>query len=147
MDPMTLLDRAHGAGLAIASAGDKLIVRGPRRAEPMVRLLAVHKCEILAALAEATGWLARHREAQSHWGALHPATRPRGSLGLRCKPVGTGCTASWYRSGTAPGATNLSAAGGPCRSATATACISTMGTGSIASSPMASAGAVPRRLL
>jgi len=71
MDALSLLARAHDAGLAVAIAGDKLVVRGPQRAEPVVRLLAVHKSAIMAALA--ADWRARHREALAYWGALHPA--------------------------------------------------------------------------
>jgi hypothetical protein len=48
------------------------VVHGPKGAEPVVRLLAEHKVEILNALAEATNWCARHREAMAHWSALHP---------------------------------------------------------------------------
>jgi hypothetical protein len=73
MDALSLLDRAREAGLAVAVAGDKLIVRGPKQAEPVVRLLAEHKSELLAELAKATGWPARQREALAHWSALHPA--------------------------------------------------------------------------
>ena len=51
MDAVTLLQRAQEAGLRVERAGDKLVVRGPRRAEPVVRLLAEHKAELLAALA------------------------------------------------------------------------------------------------
>jgi hypothetical protein len=51
MDAVTLLLRAQEAGLRVERAGDKLVVRGPRRAEPVVRLLAEHKAELLAALA------------------------------------------------------------------------------------------------
>ena len=42
MDALSLLDRAREAGLAVVVAGDKLIVRGPKQAEPVVRLLAEH---------------------------------------------------------------------------------------------------------
>jgi hypothetical protein len=73
MDALTLLDQAREAGLAVACDGDKLLVRGPRGAEPVVRQLAEHKAEILTALAEATSWAARHREAVKYWSALHPA--------------------------------------------------------------------------
>ena len=71
MDPLRLLARAHEAGLAVAIAGDKLVVRGPPRAEPVVRLLAVYKPAVMAALA--ADWRARHREAVARWGSLHPA--------------------------------------------------------------------------
>jgi hypothetical protein len=73
VDPLSLLDHARVAGLAVAREGDKLIVRGPKHAEPVVRLLAAHKSEILTALADATSWRARHREALAYWGTLHPA--------------------------------------------------------------------------
>jgi hypothetical protein len=72
MDALTLLDRAREAGLAVASDGRKLIVRGPKKAEPMVRLLAANKTEILAAVAQATSWRARHCEALAHWSTLRP---------------------------------------------------------------------------
>jgi len=71
MDALSLLARAHEAGLAVAIAGDKLVVRGPPRAEPVVRLLAVYKPAVMAALA--ADWRARHREAVARWGSLHPA--------------------------------------------------------------------------
>ena len=71
MDALTLLARAHEAGLAVAIAGGKLVVRGPRRAEPMVRLLAEHKPVVMAAFA--ADWRTRYREALARWGALHGA--------------------------------------------------------------------------
>jgi hypothetical protein len=52
VDALTLLRRAHDAGLRVKPVGDQLLVQGPRRAEPLVRLLAVHKAEVMAALAE-----------------------------------------------------------------------------------------------
>jgi hypothetical protein len=70
MDALTLLDRAREAGLSVARDGGKLVVRGPREAEPVVQLLAEYKADILTALAEATSWRARHREALAHWSAL-----------------------------------------------------------------------------
>ena len=50
MDALTLLHRARHVGLHVEAVGDKLMVRGPKRAEPVVRLLAKHKTEVLAAL-------------------------------------------------------------------------------------------------
>jgi hypothetical protein len=50
VDAVTLLRRAHDAGLRIKPIGDQLLVEGPRRAEPVVRLLAAHKAEVMAAL-------------------------------------------------------------------------------------------------
>lgn len=51
MEALALLRRAREAGLRVEPAGDKLIVRGPKSAEPVVKLLAEKKAEILAALA------------------------------------------------------------------------------------------------
>jgi len=78
MDGLTLLRRAHEAGLAVAADGDKLVIRGPRSAEPVARLLIDHKPALLSMLAEATDWRARYREALAHWRALHPAERAAG---------------------------------------------------------------------
>src|SRR5437763_13218986 len=52
MGGMMLLDRARAAGLSIAIKGDRLVVRGPRRAEPIVRELMDRKAEILGLLVE-----------------------------------------------------------------------------------------------
>jgi hypothetical protein len=51
MDGVTLLRRAREAGLAVAAEGKKLVIRGPRRAEPVARLLIEHKPKVMAALA------------------------------------------------------------------------------------------------
>ena len=51
MDAVALLHRAQEVGLRIEPMGDKLLIRGPKRAEPVVKLLAEHKAEVLAALA------------------------------------------------------------------------------------------------
>jgi hypothetical protein len=50
MDGVTLLRRARDAGLAVLAEGDKLVIRGPRRAEPVARLLIEHKPAVMAAL-------------------------------------------------------------------------------------------------
>jgi hypothetical protein len=51
MDGLTLLRRAYEAGLRVEAAGGKLLIRGPKRAESVVQLLAEHKAEVLEALA------------------------------------------------------------------------------------------------
>src|SRR5262249_55445361 len=51
MDAVALLHRAQKVGLRIEPMGKKLLVRGPKRAEPVVKLLGEHKTEVLAALA------------------------------------------------------------------------------------------------
>jgi putative DNA primase/helicase len=53
MDGMNLLQKAHAAGLAVAAHGGRLVIRGPRRAGPVARLLIEHKPEIMAVLADA----------------------------------------------------------------------------------------------
>src|SRR5712691_8698193 len=73
MEGMILLRRAREAGLAVTLDGDALVIRGPKRAEPMARLLLENKAEVVAALAGPSDWHARHREALSYWVALHPA--------------------------------------------------------------------------
>jgi hypothetical protein len=50
MDGLTLLRRARDAGLAVAAESGKLVVRGPRRAEAIARLLIEHKPEVMTAL-------------------------------------------------------------------------------------------------
>ena len=72
MDGLTLLRQAREAGLAVALDGDRLVIRGPKRAEPVARLLIQNKPEVVAALAGPSDWRARHREALAYWGALHP---------------------------------------------------------------------------
>jgi len=50
MDAVTLLERARAAGLSLEVDGDRLRVRGPKSAEPVVQLLAAHKAEIMRLL-------------------------------------------------------------------------------------------------
>jgi hypothetical protein len=51
MDGVMLLRHAREAGLRVETEGDKLVIRGPRNAEPVARLLIEHKPEVMAALA------------------------------------------------------------------------------------------------
>ena len=51
MDGLTLLRRAQDAGLTVEAEGDTLVIRGPKRAESVARLLLDHKPDVLAALA------------------------------------------------------------------------------------------------
>src|SRR5262245_17808621 len=50
MDAVALLHCAQEAGLRIEPMGGKLLVPGPKRLEPIVKLLAEHKAEVLAVL-------------------------------------------------------------------------------------------------
>jgi hypothetical protein len=62
VDGVALLHRARDAGLQVEAAGEMLKITGPKRAEPVVKLLAEHKAEVLAALTphqNAAYWHAR----------------------------------------------------------------------------------------
>jgi hypothetical protein len=50
MDGLSLLEEARGAGLRVAAEGDRLVIRGPKTAEPVARRLLAHKAEMLAVL-------------------------------------------------------------------------------------------------
>jgi hypothetical protein len=71
MDAVTLLHRAQEAGLHIEPKGDRLLVRGPMRAEAVVKLLAEHKAEVLAALSPsiigARWWRGRFAAKAVQW--------------------------------------------------------------------------------
>jgi hypothetical protein len=56
---VALLHRAKDAGLRLEFAGDKLVVRGPKHAGPVVKVLAEHKAEVLRALAAGASATAR----------------------------------------------------------------------------------------
>jgi hypothetical protein len=76
MDGVTLLRRACDVGLRVAAdGGGRLVIRGPRRAEPVARLLLGHKAAVTAALA--ADWRAHHREALAQWAAFRPAEAAR----------------------------------------------------------------------
>ena len=110
MDALRLLDRAREAGLAIATAGDKLIVRGPRQAEPVVRLLAANKGQILAALADPrTGKVGIGKRCPIGTRCTIKTPRP-GLRGVRCYSGGTDRMAHACPSGNALGARDQSVA-------------------------------------
>jgi hypothetical protein len=77
MDGLTLLRRARDAGLAVVAAGDKLVIRGPKRAEPVARLLIDHKPEVMAALvpAEPPAPEAGERSPDPAWWRRHYLVR------------------------------------------------------------------------
>jgi hypothetical protein len=72
MEALALLRRATEAGLRVEAAGDKLVVRGPKSAEPVVKLLAEKKAEVLAALANTT--------IEAEPGLSMPCTSRRGHI-------------------------------------------------------------------
>src|SRR5262249_34737413 len=51
MDGLTLLAQARSAGLTVRVRGDKLVIRGPRRAGPLAEQLLARKAEVIDALA------------------------------------------------------------------------------------------------
>lgn len=51
MDGLTLLHEAAAAGLTVRADGDTLVIRGPKRAEAVARLLLAHKPDVMSALA------------------------------------------------------------------------------------------------
>lgn len=50
-----LLARAHRARLAFSRKGDRLVIRGPREHEPLVRALLARKPEVLGLIAICNG--------------------------------------------------------------------------------------------
>jgi hypothetical protein len=64
MDGLTLLRRAQDAGLRLEAAGTALKITGPKGAEPLVRLLADHKAQVLDALRLANGEQQKLQELQ-----------------------------------------------------------------------------------
>jgi hypothetical protein len=70
MDGLTLLYRARAAGLRIEAVGNELKIRGPKRAERVVKLIAEHKPAVLAALSRSAGaahWRERLELLTSDW--------------------------------------------------------------------------------
>jgi hypothetical protein len=71
MDALALLHRAQEAGLHIEPKGDRLLVRGPKRAEAVVKLLAEHKAKVLAALSpsfvDSSCWRERFAAKAVQW--------------------------------------------------------------------------------
>jgi hypothetical protein len=53
MDGLSLLHQAKEAGLAVTLDGGRLVIRGPKRAEPVARLLIEHKSDVLAVFVRA----------------------------------------------------------------------------------------------
>jgi hypothetical protein len=109
MDGLSLLRQAEEAGLAVALDGGRLVIRGPKRAEPVARLLIEHKSDVLAVLvrtdrmpmpamierqnaAEAQAWTQPASYIGSALGI--PGRKPNGWLSANRSLSGTGSTAS-----------------------------------------------------
>jgi hypothetical protein len=54
MDGLTLLQEAQGAGLTVLTDGDRLVIRGPQVAAPVVRRLLANKLLVIRAMAVRT---------------------------------------------------------------------------------------------
>ena len=71
MDAVILLNQAWDAGLQVHAVGNTLKIIGPKRAEPLVRLLAAHKAKVLAALSlntnEPQWWRNRYTARAFEW--------------------------------------------------------------------------------
>ncbi len=52
MDGVVLLVEANAAGLTVRFAGDRLVIRGPRRCAALAQSILDHKPDVMAALAE-----------------------------------------------------------------------------------------------
>ena len=104
MDALIVLRRARDAGLKVEAVGDKLMVRGPKRAEAVVKLLAQHKAEVLAVLSPSIGswWRERFAAKAVQW---FVGTQPNGWPGATWKTSGTISTESAALHGNALGAT------------------------------------------
>lgn len=56
-----LLADAHRLGLAVRLDGDRLVVRGPKRAEAIARALLAHKAEVLGVLRQTPSTVYKYR--------------------------------------------------------------------------------------
>jgi hypothetical protein len=90
MDGLILLRRAQDAGLRLEMAGTTIKITGPKKAEPLVRLLAEHKAPVLEALRLANGELQKIQERQKRGPAspqddLHLGTYSQSLATLRAE--------------------------------------------------------------
>ncbi|MEX1172013.1 MAG: hypothetical protein WEG56_05300 [Chloroflexota bacterium] len=87
MDGLTLLREARVAGLRVTVSGDRLVVQGPRRLEPIARQLLAEKRTIVEALTaeQEVAWrIDAMRPQVTRSGAIPLLlARPVGALGLR----------------------------------------------------------------
>jgi hypothetical protein len=69
---LILLEAAAAAGLRLSVQGDRLLVRGPRRAEALARRILAHKPEVMATLTRpaAAGLTPEEQEAWEERAAI-----------------------------------------------------------------------------
>jgi len=102
MDGLTLLRRAQDAGLRLEMAGTAIKITGPKEAEPLVRLLAEHKAQVLEALRLANGELQKIQEMQKIGPAspkhdLHLGTYSQALAALRAECPAYVDAADWQQ--------------------------------------------------
>jgi hypothetical protein len=67
MDGMTLLTTARAAGLVVAATGERLVIRGPRRAEPVALQLLENKTLVHDALLAEAGLHTTPADLPADW--------------------------------------------------------------------------------
>jgi hypothetical protein len=102
MDPLILLQRARDAGLRLEVANTSLKISGPRKAEPLVKLLAEHKAQVLETLRLANGGLQKIQEMQKIGPAspqddLHLGTYSQSLAALRAECPAYVGAADWQQ--------------------------------------------------
>ena len=85
MDGLALLAQARDAGLEVRARGNRLVIRGPKRAENVARLLLDQKPVVLDALGVATHEWGDAAEAVAWFLASEPPSEP---FVLRRNPMG-----------------------------------------------------------
>ena len=84
MDALTLLRDARRAGLEVSTRGQRLVVRGPRRLEPVAEQLLAQKSAVVKAIAD-------EREVAWRVKAMRPQATTSGAIPLLIARPG----ASW----------------------------------------------------
>ena len=84
MDGVALLEEARAAGLKVWSQGDKLVIRGPKVAEPLALLLIEHKSLVLPLVREPlVPWMVQEwrRVSIPDWRRILAESTARGDKG------------------------------------------------------------------
>jgi hypothetical protein len=102
MDGLALLRRAQDAGLRLEIAGTAIKITGPKKVEPLVRLLDEHKALVLKALRLADGELQKIQEMQKIGSAspqddLHLGTYSQALATLRAECPAHVDAADWQQ--------------------------------------------------